>query len=251
MSIVRAPRPESGWYALDKRISEDARLSWAARGLLVFLLGKPDHWRVSIEHLRKQTVGARIRTGRDGVYALLGELQAAGYMEAVQERREDGTLGPMEYQVREVAAPLPAEPDTAEPLPAEPDTAKTTLVKTETPAMTEGKQRATRKRAALSVTLPEWLDPEAWGQFVEFRRKKAPLTDRAAELAIAELAELRAQGHNPVAVINQSILNGWRGLFALKDTHATRGNGPRESEAERVERINRQHDERERAAGLF
>src|SRR5690606_7164994 len=100
VSIVRSPRPEAGWYALDKRISEDSRLSWAARGMLVFLLGKPDNWRVSVEHLRKQTEGARIRTGRDGVYALLGELQSAGYVEAVQARREDGTLGPMEYQVR-------------------------------------------------------------------------------------------------------------------------------------------------------
>ena len=35
MSVVRGPRPESNWYALDKRISEDTRLTWAARGLLV------------------------------------------------------------------------------------------------------------------------------------------------------------------------------------------------------------------------
>ena len=75
MSIIRGARPESGWYTLDKRISEDGRLSWAARGLLIFLLGKPDHWRVSVGHLRKQTEAARIRTGRDGVYALLQELQ--------------------------------------------------------------------------------------------------------------------------------------------------------------------------------
>lgn len=38
MSIIRGPRPESNWYALDKRIIEDTRLTWAARGLLVFLL---------------------------------------------------------------------------------------------------------------------------------------------------------------------------------------------------------------------
>lgn len=143
MSIIRGARPESGWYTLDKRISEDGRLSWAARGLLIFLLGKPDHWRVSVGHLRKQTEAARIRTGRDGVYALLQELQTAGYIEARQERRDDGTLGEMEYIVREIS-PLPAQPDTAHPLPAQPYPAQTTQVKTDKPSTTDGNKSPCR-----------------------------------------------------------------------------------------------------------
>lgn len=111
-------------------------------------------------------------------------------------------------------------------------------------------QRAPRKRAAsVVVALPEWLDPQAWAQFVEFRKRKAPLTARGAELAISELSKLRDQGNDPAGVINQSILNGWRGLFALKDNHAAHrfnNRGHRESEAERVQRINRELDERER-----
>lgn len=131
-----------------------------------------------------------------------------------------------------------------------PVTVTRTDTDTDTEEETKQEQRAPRKRAAsVEVALPEWLDPQAWAQFVEFRKRKAPLTTRAAELAIAELACLRDQGHDPVAVINQSILNGWRGLFALKDNHAAhRSNhrGHRESEAERVQRINRELDERER-----
>lgn len=102
MSIVRGPRPETGWYALDKAISEDQRLSWAARGLLIFLLGKPDHWRVNVEHLTAQTAEARIRTGRDAVYALLGELEACGYMTRHQERGKGGKMMPVEYVVHEI-----------------------------------------------------------------------------------------------------------------------------------------------------
>lgn len=37
MSIIRSPRCESNFYVLDKQISEDKRLGWVARGLLVFL----------------------------------------------------------------------------------------------------------------------------------------------------------------------------------------------------------------------
>jgi len=58
MSIIRAPRPEANFYMLNKAISDDPRLSWAARGLLIYLLGKPDHWKVSPAHLRGETVGS-------------------------------------------------------------------------------------------------------------------------------------------------------------------------------------------------
>jgi hypothetical protein len=138
VSIIRAPRPESAFYTLDKRISEDARLSWAARGLLIFLLGKPDHWSVSVEHLRKQTEGARIKTGRDGVYALLAELQAAGYIQRRPQRRDSaGHLAEADYMVSETPIdPQPPEPETADPSPVQPSpvqpyTAGTTVVKTD------------------------------------------------------------------------------------------------------------------------
>lgn len=103
MSIVRAPRPEANFYVLSKSISEDARLSWAARGLLVYLLGKPDNWKISVESLRRQTEGARVRTGRDGIYALLSELEQAGYLSREQQRGEGGRLSGVEYSVAKLA----------------------------------------------------------------------------------------------------------------------------------------------------
>lgn len=67
------------------------------------------------------------------------------------------------------------------------------------------------------LVLPEWLDPKAWSDFIEHRKSlKAKLTARAAELAIGDLDKLRLAGDDPAAVINQSIVNGWRGLFAVK-----------------------------------
>lgn len=124
MSITRAPRPESNFYILDKRISEDSRLSWGARGLLIFLLGKPDTWNVSISHLREETSGTAKPTGRDGVYGLLDELIGAGYVIRSQERIESGGFSSNAYIVREL--PLPENPDTAKP-----DTANPTLVSTD------------------------------------------------------------------------------------------------------------------------
>lgn len=52
--------------------------------------------------------------------------------------------------------------------------------------------------------------------FIEYRKKKAPMTDKAIKLMIAELNKLSSDTKVQVAIINQSILNGWRGVFALK-----------------------------------
>lgn len=133
MSIIRAPRPTEKFYILDKRISEDSRLSWAARGLLVFLLGKPDHWQVSIVALTNET-----GMGRDGVRSLLAELKSAGYVTHGQPK-EAGRFGVGLYEVSELAAmhatkgrastdlPSPVEPEAVEPSPVIPPQVRTDL----------------------------------------------------------------------------------------------------------------------------
>lgn len=125
MSLIRAPRPESNFYILDKAISQDKRLSWGARGLLIYLLGKPDNWAVSVEDLRNQTKDTDKPAGRDAVYSLIGELIRAGYVRRTQTRIEQGGFSRNDYEVRE--CPLPENPYTAEP-----DTANPTLTSTDT-----------------------------------------------------------------------------------------------------------------------
>ena len=139
MSIRRAPRPQSNFYMLDKRISEDRRLTWAARGLLVFLLGKPDHWEVSVKHLIKETADSAKPLRRDAVYGLLRELEDAGYLERSQGRGQGGSFGSADYVVHESPCtenpdtdePQPDKPDTDKPDTAQPDTANPTQVSTE------------------------------------------------------------------------------------------------------------------------
>jgi hypothetical protein len=70
---------------------------------------------------------------------------------------------------------------------------------------------------AIPVTLPNWLAEEDWEAFTEHRKRlKAPMSEVAQVRAIAELSRLRGIGHDPTAVLNQSIVNGWKGLFELK-----------------------------------
>lgn len=145
MSIRRGPRPETKFYTLDKAISEDTRLSWQARGLLIFLLGKPDHWEVSVQHLIKQTQDAIGRAaGRDAVRVILKELETAGYLKADLARSEGGAFNGMAYTVSEIPdmapeteKPAPASPETEYPAPAQPAPANPPLVKNDLQQPTE------------------------------------------------------------------------------------------------------------------
>lgn len=78
--------------------------------------------------------------------------------------------------------------------------------------------------------LPDWIPTEAWNGFVEMRAKKhSALTSRARSLTVTALCKLRDEGHDPGAVLDQSTMNGWKGVFPLKngDGYAKRSNGHR------------------------
>lgn len=64
-TIIRAARRHR-FTVLNTRANEDTRLSWAARGVLAYLLSRPDDWRVLATDLQR-----RGDLGRDGVYAVL------------------------------------------------------------------------------------------------------------------------------------------------------------------------------------
>lgn len=162
MSIRRSPRPKSNFYQLDKSISEDTRLSWSARGLLIYLLGKPDNWVVSVSHLTRQTIQAAKRSGRDAVYAILSELETTGYLQRQPLRSKGGAFSGVEYTVSEIAVSLssksyPDTPDTPCPYPANPDTANPTQVNIDYQQKTKKKQRLEK---AATHTPPQSPDPK-------------------------------------------------------------------------------------------
>lgn len=69
------------------------------------------------------------------------------------------------------------------------------------------------------VTVPDWLPPDAWQAWCDYRRGKRWTAD-AARLSIRNLGKLRDEGNDPRAVIEQSIANGWTGLFPDKQRRA-------------------------------
>ena len=76
----------------------------------------------------------------------------------------------------------------------------------------------TVKELSTREALPGWLPADAWEQYVQHRKdKRSKLTDNAQRLCIRDLEKLKEAGQDPRAVIEQSISNGWTGLFPLKN----------------------------------
>lgn len=95
-TIIRTNKRENPYVMIDKYGLNDERLSWKAKGLLAYLLSKPDDWQVYERDLIK-----RATDGRDAVRTAMRELEAHGYLSRRQIRGENGSFGHMEYIVYE------------------------------------------------------------------------------------------------------------------------------------------------------
>jgi hypothetical protein len=74
--------------------------------------------------------------------------------------------------------------------------------------------------------LPTWLPTDAWDGFVDMRRAKGKkLTPYGEKLALKTLEKLRSEGHDPRAVLEQTIMRTWDGLFPVKDDTTAKFNG--------------------------
>lgn len=82
--IIRAQR-RTNFTMISNVGLEDPRMSFKAKGLLAYLLSKPDHWRISDRHLATAS-----KDGRDAVQAGLKELERFGYLVRRKEHGSDG-----------------------------------------------------------------------------------------------------------------------------------------------------------------
>lgn len=81
--------------------------------------------------------------------------------------------------------------------------------------------------------LPDWLPAEAWNGWLDVRRRKGAWpTAHAVDLTIGKLERWRASGHDPGAILDESTMQNWTGIFEPKDRRngsngqAHRGNSP-------------------------
>ena len=67
---------------------------------------------------------------------------------------------------------------------------------------------------SLALNVPDWIPAKLWEKWLKHRGKS--YTEHAKELSIKKLATFRAEGEDPIAIIEQSIEAEWKGLFRVK-----------------------------------
>ena len=83
--IVRSARPHLNYSVVHNELIDNDQLSWKARGILIYLLSKPDHWRTSVAHLAS--------VSPEGIHAVrtgLQELERHGYVQRIKKQNQSG-----------------------------------------------------------------------------------------------------------------------------------------------------------------
>ena len=123
MAIIRQKRKKR-FSIIDNRVIEDKRLTWGARGLLEYMLSKPDDWKFYMSEL----ITHSDNDGRDKTYGYLKELKKYGYVIRKQGRNSKGKFEAQDLIVTDTPA-LP--PHTDSPDTGRPDTVNPTLPNTD------------------------------------------------------------------------------------------------------------------------
>ena len=85
MSIIRVNKTNK-YSVISNEPLNDKRLSWQARGIMAYILTKPDDWTVRNKDLENSGPA-----GRDKIQRIFSELKSFGYISRSKERQEDGT----------------------------------------------------------------------------------------------------------------------------------------------------------------
>ena len=120
-TIIRVQKNRQNPYVMIRNaLFEDPAMSWKAKGLLGYILSRPDDWQIHVRDLAHRSTD-----GRDSVYAALRELKTRGYIQETVQRHARGYIVAREYVVFEEPQLDPENPDQVPNAldPAKPDQA--------------------------------------------------------------------------------------------------------------------------------
>ena len=171
-AIFKIKDRDQPFVVIDKRTIEDSRLSWAARGLLAYMLSKPSDWQMHSNYLTSKSPA-----GRDAVRTLLRELEGFGYIKRDMVK-PGGKLAKEQFLVYEIPELAPA---TVCPAPENPQLLNNNTTKKD----------KTKKKNTKEYT-PEFL--EFWDTYPRKEGKEAAYAQWNARLKQGEDLQVMLQG---------------------------------------------------------
>ena len=200
-------------------------LSLKAKGLLCHLLALPNDWKLYVEEVEKWSTD-----GKSAIYSAFKELTSNGYMKR-EQIRDKGKIVSWDYIVYE-------KPHTdfqeIEKLDVENQTLLNTNIKLNT------NNTKTERDYPFELNLDAW---ELWKAFrkEQFRTTYKPLGEAAAISKLLRISNNNKE--NQAQIIQQSIENGWKGLFELKTEKQTKVQKILSNYQKGLEMINKEYND--------
>jgi len=193
--VIFRKKKSRDYIDLANSLLQDARLSWASRGLAAYLLSLPKDWVINIVDLMRRSPNLR----RDGLRRLMAELEAAGYLIRRPRHGDGGRIVGMDYDLYEV----PPGPEVPEP---------TARPQCNVPP----------KATKVDLPPPDGISPESWAAWLRHRQSlHAPMTPDSYPRFLTELQRIcAASGASPEEIIDRSIAAGYKAIVAPYKTKA-------------------------------
>ncbi|MCD8821218.1 conserved phage C-terminal domain-containing protein [Staphylococcus gallinarum] len=96
MATYRAIKESGNFVTVNKNFIHDNNLSFKAKGILLYLLSRPDDWQIYETEILKHTLD-----GKDSLKSGIKELEEVGYVVRTRKRNDKGHLTGYEYLVYE------------------------------------------------------------------------------------------------------------------------------------------------------
>ena len=175
-------------------------LSLKAKGLLCHLLALPNDWKLYVEEVEKWH-----KDGKSAIYSAFKELTSFGYMKREQIRDNKGKIKYWNYIIFEKPFTNNQDKDYQD---------------VENQPLLNTNNKLNTNNTKIEKDYPIELNLEAWNIWIEFRKKEFRTSYKTLgeNAAINKLLRLSDGDFQVQAdIIQQSMENSWKGLFAVKE----------------------------------
>ena len=209
----------NGYGTIPKSVMQDQELTLASKAVYSYFCSFTGSGDTCFPSRSK--ICFDLGVSKDRLGKCLSQLTERGYIRVEQVKNERGQFSHNLYTLPDIVFPCTENPDTVCP-----DTEKKDTKKNSSKTNNISKKNNSKsvwdslKEAGYGLDYYDIHDlVKAIDKFVEFRKGiKKPMTDYAIELMVKKLYEF-TKGNicDSVDILEQSIMNGWQGIFPLKE----------------------------------
>lgn len=234
MKLIRVKKDQN-FTTINNEFIFNKNLSLKAKGLLCHILALPNDWKLYVEEVEKWH-----KDGKRAIYSAFKELKENGYLER-EQNRSNGKIVGWDYIIYEkpYTQKLHIQNVDVENVDVQNQPLLNTnntkdLIKLNTNnSKTEG------------IEYPFELNVKAWESWKEFRKKeyRKSYKDLGEKAAIKKLLKLSTSKEEQALILEQSMENGWIGIFALKSEKKRKINDLMNEYNKGLEILNKQFDD--------